>query len=268
MNIDNFNISEMTCKDIKVLVDSIDYNLINEKDLLYLIKVMNNDSRKNVKNLSLALHKRFHKHEKELQRVKDMYYFDERFQPYVYLAGADEVGRGPLAGPIVAAAVILRHSCNEDLILNIKDSKKLSSKVREELNYIILNKAVSYSLAIINNDVIDEKGISWANNEVLKRACLGLKIKPDIVLSDGYIVKNLNIRNEFILKGDARSASIASASIIAKVYRDNLMKEYSKIYPEYSFEKNVGYGTKEHIEAIKKYGYCKIHRLSFLKNIL
>lgn len=231
---------------------------------------LKSDGRKNVQALADSLNKFIVKKESEINRVKEMYSFDRSFGNYIYLAGVDEVGRGPLAGPIAAASVVLNLKYKEDtdLILGIKDSKKLSSKNREELAEIIKDRAIAYNIALINNSEIDERGIAWCNNEVLRRAVKGLKIPPDIALSDGYAVKNLDVHNEFVIKGDAKSASIACASIIAKVYRDNLMKEYSKLYPQYGFENNAGYGTNEHVKAIKEHGVSKIHRMSFLKNII
>lgn len=246
------------------------YFLTSKEKYQQVINFLAEDTRKNVQHLALSLEKFITKKQEEINRVKGMYNFDKGFGNYIYVAGADEVGRGPLAGPIAAGAVVLNLKYKEDkeLILGIKDSKKLSEKRREELSKVIKEKAVSYSIALINNNEIDERGIAWCNNEVLRRAVKGLNIPPDIVLSDGYAVKNLDIYNEFIIKGDMKSASIACASIIAKVYRDNLMKEYSKEYPHYGFDNNAGYGTMEHVQAIKKYGICKIHRRSFLKNIL
>ncbi|MDW8801043.1 ribonuclease HII [Clostridium sp. A1-XYC3] len=246
------------------------YFITDKEKYQQVMNCLSMDSRKNVQSLALSLEKFIFKKESEIDRVKEMYSFDKSFGNYIYVAGVDEVGRGPLAGPIAAGAVVLNLRQKEDreLILGIKDSKKLSEKKREELSKIIKEKAVSYSIALINNNEIDERGIAWCNNEVLRRAVKGLKVAPDIVLSDGYAVKNLDIYNEFIIKGDMKSASIACASIIAKVYRDNLMKEYSKEFPYYGFDGNSGYGTTEHVQAIKKYGICKIHRKSFLKNII
>lgn len=245
------------------------FNIEKEK-ICKITECLSNDSRKNVQGLAESLDKFFIKKENEINRVREMYNFDKSFGNYIYVAGVDEVGRGPLAGPIAAASVVLNLKYKEytDLILGIKDSKKLSPKIREELAEIIKERAIAYNIALINNNEIDQRGIAWCNNEVLRRAVKGLKVPPDIVLSDGYAVKNLDIHNEFIIKGDAKSASIACASIIAKVYRDSLMKEYSKLYPHYGFNNNSGYGTNEHVEAIKKYGVCKIHRMSFLKNII
>ena len=198
-----------------------------------------------------------------------MYDFDRSFGNFKYVAGVDEVGRGPLAGPIVSCAVILDlNVLEDDLILDLKDSKKLSSKKREELSKIIKEKALAYYIAESSNEEIDEKGIAYCNNKVFIEACTSIKIKPELVLSDGYKVRGIDIPNKLVIKGDAKSASIAAASIVAKVYRDNLMKEYAKKYPYYDFEGNAGYGTKKHIDAIKEKGICKIHRKSFLNNIL
>ena len=182
-----------------------------------------------------------------------------------YICGIDEVGRGPLAGPVVAAAVILKQ---DSYFEGLNDSKKLSEHKREELSEIIKEKALSYSISMCDSKEIDEKGIGYCNNDVFIKACEGLSIKPDLVLSDGYLIKNFNGENKHVIKGDTKSACIACASIIAKVYRDNIMKKYHKKYPQYDFEKNVGYGTKTHVDALKEVGPTEIHRMSFLKNIL
>jgi ribonuclease HII len=228
------------------------------------------DTRKNVQNLAVRTESFIEKREKEISRVRSMYDFDRSYVRSGLLCGVDEVGRGPLAGPIVAAAVVLdlENLNNRDLILGIKDSKKLSSKQREELSGLIKNKCVSYSIAEIDNYNIDTKGIAWCNNEVFKISVKGLSIQPQLVLSDGYRIKDINLPNQHVIKGDEKSASIACASIIAKVYRDQLMKELSKTYPQYAFDSNAGYGSQEHIEALKKYGITNIHRKSFLTNIV
>lgn len=224
------------------------------------------DERKNVRFLGDVVKKSIEQYEKEVIRVKGLYDFDKSFG-YKVVAGVDEVGRGPLAGPIVAAAVVLNNN-DKDLILRINDSKKISKELREELSEIIKTKAISYSIAIKSNKEIDELGIGYCNNEIFKEAISSLNIKPDIVLSDGYTIKGFDMNNEAVIKGDTKSASIACASIIAKVYRDKLMEEYSEKYTHYGFEKNVGYGTKEHMEAIVKHGSCDIHRESFIRNII
>lgn len=269
---DNAQLSNMKFSDIKDIILTLEeeYSIENKDYLLNIGSILKEDKRKTVQNLWDRILRFIEKNEEEINRVKHMYNFDKSFGKYTYIAGVDEVGRGPLAGPIVAASVVLNlnYNSDKDLILGIKDSKKLSAKSREELSEIIKDRALYYNIAEIDNALIDSKGIGWCNNEVLKRAAIDLAIKPEIVLSDGYAVKNIGLKNEFIIKGDNKSASIASASIIAKVYRDKKMKGYSKKYPYYGFEKNAGYGTPEHIDGLKKYGPCPLHRFSFLKNIL
>lgn len=178
------------------------------------------------------------------------------------IAGVDEVGRGPLAGPVVTAAVIMPL---DDLIEGVDDSKKLSEKKREYLAELIKNKALAYSIARIESDEIDEINILEAVKKCMYNAVKSLAIMPDITLVDG-VELHLPVTAEYVVKGDAASYSIGCASIIAKVFRDNLMKEYAKEYPEYGFEKHKGYGTKKHIETIKEIGPCKLHRKTFIKN--
>ncbi|MGG7176006.1 ribonuclease HII [Clostridium paraputrificum] len=264
------DISLLSYNNIKGFVDSIDIEKeLNNEDLETLIRALLEDKRKNVINLGARIRKNKEKLLKEIKRVKDMYEFDRSFGEYRYVAGVDEVGRGPLAGPIVACAVILDpETIDDELILGLNDSKKLSEKKREELALIIKERALAYYIASSSNEEIDNKGIGYSNNAVFLEACTSLEIEPDLVLSDGYLVKNIKFENKSVIKGDTRSACIAAASIVAKVYRDNLMKEYSKKYPNYYFEENAGYGTTKHVEAIKKYGPCKIHRMSFLTRIL
>lgn len=268
------DIIKQSYKIIKQYIDDIEIqyksNQIDENEIMHFIDILKKDERKNIQALGNKILRNVEKEKEEISRTKKMYEFDKSFGEYKYIAGVDEVGRGPLAGPIVAAAVILDldYKSEKDLIMKINDSKKLSPKVREELANIIKSKAISYNIAVIDNEEIDKKGIAWCNNEVFIRACRNLKVKPELVLSDGYGIKNFDILNEFVIKGDTKSANIAAASIVAKVYRDKLMEEEAKVYPNYGFENHVGYGTEEHVNAIKKYGICKIHRKSFLKNIL
>lgn len=184
---------------------------------------------------------------------------------YKNICGVDEAGRGPLAGPVCAAAVILKQG---DIIEGVNDSKKLSEKKREELFDIIKERAVAYNVAWASVDEIENINILNATLLAMKRAVEGLKIPADYVIIDGNKTPKLNIPCEYIIKGDTKSMSIAAASILAKVSRDRLMVEYSKKYPEYKFEKHKGYGTKIHKEALLKYGACDIHRKSFLKKIL
>lgn len=181
-----------------------------------------------------------------------------------YIAGIDEVGRGPLAGPVVTACVVMPY---DEMLNGVFDSKKVSKKNREKLFDIIKEKAISYSINVQNQDIIDKINILNATKESMKESFNSLTIKPDLLLVDA--VKLDICENEKpIIKGDATSYAIACASILAKVYRDNLMEEYAKQYPEYDFENNVGYGTKKHIEAIKQFGITPIHRLSFLSKII
>ncbi|EOU2057719.1 ribonuclease HII [Clostridium perfringens] len=262
------NLNSYSFKVVSDLVKELDVNRDNKAQIKELADLLKEDKRKNVSSLGNRLEKNLNNLIKEEERVKNMYLFDKSFGDYKYVAGVDEVGRGPLAGPIVSAAVILDSSNLDDIILYINDSKKLSEHKREELSEIIKEKALSYSISMCDSKEIDEKGIGYCNNHVFIKACEGLNIKPDLVLSDGYLIKNFNEENKHVIKGDTKSACIACASIIAKVYRDNIMKEYHKKYPQYDFEKNVGYGTKTHVDALKEVGPTEIHRMSFLKNIL
>lgn len=268
MELLHMDLSNMSYKLIKEEFDKINIDL-NNKDILALSDLLLGDKRKNVQSLGNKILKEKKKLEDEIKRVRKMYDFDREFARGSLLAGVDEVGRGPLAGPIVSAAVILDLNCLDDeMILYLNDSKKLSEKKREELSAIIKEKAVAYKITECSNDEIDEKGIGFCNNDVFLKAVDSLKECPNIVLSDGYKVRGIEIENKCVIKGDTKSASIAAASIIAKVYRDNLMKEYAKKYPEYGFENNVGYGAKKHVDAIKEHGATEIHRMSFLRNIL
>lgn len=182
------------------------------------------------------------------------------------ICGVDEAGRGPLAGPVCAAAVILPEGA---VIEGLDDSKKLTEKKREKLYDIIKETAVAYSVAYGTLEEIESVNILEATYLAMNRAIEGLTVKPDFALIDGNRVpRGIKIPCETIVKGDSKSMSVAAASVLAKVTRDRLMLEYDKKYPEYNFKKHKGYGTKEHTELIKQYGPCEIHRLSFLKNIL
>lgn len=193
--------------------------------------------------------------------------FEKEYQQkgYKMIAGCDEAGRGPLAGPVVVASVIMPI---DDLIDGVDDSKKLTEKKRDELFDKIIEKAIDYKISIVSEKVIDEINILQATKQGMEECINGLKIKPDFALIDA--VKGLNLVCEFLplIKGDYLSYSIGCASILAKVTRDRLMVEMAQIYPEYSFEKHKGYGTKAHLEAIKKYGKCPIHRDTFIKHFV
>ncbi len=194
----------------------------------------------------------------------DKLQFEKKYleKGYKYIAGVDEVGRGPLAGPVVCAAVIMPL---DQLIEGVDDSKKLTEKKRENLAEIIKERAVSYCICEIWQDEIDIINILEAVKKCMTLAVDGLSVKPDITLVDG-VDTHLPINAEYVIKGDFNSYTIGCASIIAKVYRDNLMKEFAKEFPEYGFEKHKGYGTKAHTDKIKEIGPCRLHRKTFIKN--
>ncbi|WP_372519882.1 ribonuclease HII [Candidatus Ruminimicrobiellum ovillum] len=192
-----------------------------------------------------------------------LFEFDKDFynKGLQFVSGVDEAGRGPLAGPVVAAAVIL----HKDIFIDgVNDSKKLTEKKRKVLFEEIKQKAFSYGIGIVDAKTIDEINILQATFLAMRKALEQLSVKPDLVLVDGnHTIPNLQNKQQAIVSGDAKSACIACASILAKVTRDNMMYEYAKQYPQYNFEKHKGYGTKAHIEAIEKYGPCPIHRMTF-----
>lgn len=200
--------------------------------------------------------------ERELDRLKHMLEIENSLyeKGYKYVCGVDEAGRGPLCGPVVAAAVILP---KDECIEGVNDSKKLSEKKREKLYEDITKRAVAYGIGISDVDVIEEINILNATKLAMKKAIENLKIKPDYILIDGNQMIDIEIDGKTVVSGDSKSESIAAASILAKVTRDRMLIEYDKKYPEYGFAKHKGYGTKLHIEAIGKYGLTNIHRPSF-----
>ena len=201
----------------------------------------------------------------EKERMYKMFSFEREYADRQSICGIDEVGRGPFAGPVVAAAVILPKDCD---ILYLNDSKKLSEKKRELLYDEIYEKAVAIGIGMSSEEVIDEINILQATYKAMQQAISKLSIKPDLLLNDAVTIPDVEIEQIPIIKGDAKSASIAAASIVAKVTRDRMMKEYDIIYPGYDFAKNKGYGTKAHIEGIKKQGICDIHRRTFVKKYI
>lgn len=203
--------------------------------------------------------------EAEIKRTELMKEFDREYKIYGTICGIDEAGRGPLCGPVVAAAVILPDEYN---ILYINDSKKLSETKREEVYKEIDKYAVAYGVGIVSPERIDEINILQATYEAMRTAIHKLSVTPDILLNDAITIPMVDIKQVPIIKGDAKSQSIAAASIVAKVTRDHLMEEYDKLYPEYGFAKHKGYGTAAHIKAIKEYGPCPIHRRTFIKNFI
>lgn len=223
------------------------------------------DGRSGVQALVNQAKKRLQKLEAERERIHRLGKYEREYAQYGYICGIDEVGRGPLAGPVVAGAVILPKDCE---ILYINDSKKLSAKKREELYDIIMEQAVATGIGMVSPQRIDEINILQATYEAMREAISKLSVTPDILLNDAVTIPQVDIPQIPIIKGDAKSISIGAASIIAKVTRDRLMEEYEKIMPEYGFASNKGYGSGAHIEAIKTYGPSPIHRMTFIKNFL
>lgn len=205
--------------------------------------------------------------EKEEERLKALKEIDKEFfdKGLSYVAGIDEAGRGPLAGPVVVACVIMPKN---SMIEGINDSKKISEKKRETLYEKILEEAISYGVGIINQEEIDEINILQATKKALTEAVKSMEIKPQVILVDALTgIDTIGIPYKSIIKGDAKSYSIGAASIIAKVTRDRIMREWDKVYPQYGFAGHKGYGTAKHMQAIREYGICPLHRKTFVKNI-
>lgn len=201
----------------------------------------------------------------ERERLELMKEYEYRYAACKNICGIDEAGRGPLAGPVVAGAVVLPPDCE---ILFLNDSKKLSEKRREELFWEIQEKAVTWSVGIVGPDVIDEINILQATYQAMRQAVAGLSLTPELLLVDAVTIPDVEILQEPIVKGDAKSVSIAAASILAKVSRDHMMAEYDTLFPEYGFAKHKGYGTAAHIAALKELGPCPIHRRTFIKKFV
>lgn len=250
---------------------------INEIKMLFksgsisteVIEKLRSDERKGVKQI-------LHKYEKQLQKEKELeekyremciYENRARNQGAKFIAGVDEAGRGPLAGPVVAAAVILPENFT---LLGLNDSKQLTENTREKYFSIIKNQAISYGIAIVNNDKIDEMNILEATKLAMRDAILQLNPIPDHILIDAVELTQLPCSTESIIKGDAKSVSISAASILAKVTRDHIMKELHKEYPQYDFASNMGYGTKQHMESLDLHGITPYHRKSFapVRNVM
>lgn len=217
------------------------------------------------KKLTKAEQKRLAKLEAEKERIEGLKVYEKQYASFGLVCGIDEVGRGPLAGPVVAGAVILPSDCE---ILYINDSKKLSEKKREELYPVIMEQAISVGIGMVSPQRIDAINILQATYEAMREAIHNLSIKPDILLNDAVTIPEVDIRQVPIVKGDAKSISIGAASIIAKVTRDRIMVEYDALFPEYGFASHKGYGTAAHISALKAHGPTSIHRRSFIQKFV
>ncbi|MCM1252341.1 MAG: ribonuclease HII [Clostridium sp.] len=247
-------------KEIKLKLQAAEIN-----ELPALISVYEQDARSGVLQEVGRAKKRLLAYETEKERTEKLKYYEKKYDSYSYICGIDEVGRGPLAGPVVAGAVILPKNCD---ILYINDSKKLSEKKREELYDIIMEKAVAVGIGYRSPERIDEINILQATYEAMQEAVSKLPVQPDILLNDAVTIPQLPMKQVPIIKGDAKSISIGAASIVAKVTRDRLMVEYDSIFPAYGFASNKGYGAQAHIEALKKYGPCPIHRKTFITHFV
>lgn len=223
------------------------------------------DERAGVVKLVESARKKLEKLEQEKARIDGLKKYEKEYSDHAFICGIDEVGRGPLAGPVVAGAVILPKDCD---ILYINDSKQLSEAKREALYDEIMEKAIAAEVGLVSPERIDEINILQATYEAMRQAISKLDPAPDLLLNDAVTIPEVAIQQVPIIKGDAKSISIGAASIIAKVTRDRMMVEYDHIFPGYGFASNKGYGSKEHIEALKKFGPTPIHRRTFIKNFM
>lgn len=237
------------------------------EEFLKIKALIGEDSSKKVQALLEKTEKRIKKLEKLINdyNTRKKYEMELLNKNYKYIAGVDEVGRGPLAGPVYAAAVILHPNIN---IYGIRDSKKLTEEKRNKLSEEIKEKCTAYSIGIATREEIDEYNILNATKLAMKRAIEGLDVKPEYILVDAVTIQEVETPQMPIIKGDDLSVSIGAASIIAKVERDRYMYGMAERYPQYLFDRNKGYGTRDHIDAIKKYGICELHRRTFVKNFL
>ena len=241
------------------------FNNLKQGEYERFIEDYSDDDRRGVIQLVNKATGMIEKYNAELERTEHMLSFERQYSSYSYICGIDEAGRGPLAGPVVAGAVILP---KDEKILYLNDSKKLTAAKRDELYDVIMERAVSAAVGIVDHTRIDEINILQATYEAMRRAIMKLAKKPDILLNDAVTIPQVDIRQVPIIKGDAKSCSIAAASIIAKVTRDRIMDEMDAKYPGYGFAKNKGYGSEEHIRAIKELGPCPIHRRTFIGNFV
>lgn len=252
--------SLLTISHIKELFKTTDIEGIS-----HFIEQHVDDTRAGVKKIVESADKKLEAHNKEVKRIETMRVYENSYSSLDYIGGIDEVGRGPLAGPVVTAVVILKKDCR---LLYLNDSKKVSKKMREILYDKIMEEAIAISIGIEDVATIDRINILQATYKAMQTAIHGLKVKPDILLVDAVTIPDIDIKQIPIIKGDEKSISIAAASIIAKVTRDRMMVDYDQLFPEYHFASNKGYGAIVHIEAIKRIGPCPIHRRSFIKNFI
>ncbi len=229
------------------------------------ISAYRQDTRAGVQKLTAQAERKLQKLEEERARMVRMTEYERQYAAYTYVCGVDEAGRGPLAGPVVAGAVVFPKDCE---LLYINDSKQLSAAMRTKLFSKILSNAVASGVGLATAETIDEINILQATYQAMREAINNLGIIPDILLNDAVTIPDLRIRQVPIIKGDAKSMTIAAASILAKVTRDRMMEEYDRMYPGYGFAAHKGYGTKEHIQALRKLGPCDIHRKTFIKSFL
>lgn len=239
--------------------------LANDNLMEKLLEELAGDTRSGVQSLLRRYEKEKEKLEEEKARIETMKVYEKKYDHLGWVCGIDEAGRGPLAGPVVAGAVILPQ---DSKILWLNDSKKLSAKKREELYDVIMEEAIAVGVGYASPARIDENNILQATYEAMREAISKLGVVPQILLNDAVTIPGVTIPQVPIIKGDAKSVSIAAASIIAKVTRDRLMMEYDKVMPEYGFAANKGYGAANHIEALKKYGPSPIHRATFIGNFV
>lgn len=241
---------------IKEQLESLDW-----EQRLQKMEEYRQDERAGVKKLLEKYERAWNDYQEEIKRTQKMYEFESKNRQYTYICGVDEVGRGPVAGPVMAGAVILPV---DHEILYLNDSKKLTKKKREEMYELLKKEVISFGIGETSSEQIDEKGIAWSVFEAMRQAIGKLSVTPDLILVDAFRIPDITIPQINIIKGDAKSASIAAASIMAKVTRDRLMEEYDEKYPGYEFGKHAGYGTKAHMDAIQKHGMCPIHRKTFI----
>lgn len=239
--------------------------LANSEDLADILSSYEADERLSVKKLIEHYRKQLEKLQIEQLRLEGMMVYEKKYQEYSMICGIDEVGRGPLAGPVIACAVILPKDCR---ILYLNDSKQVSEKKRDILYEEIMDKAVAVGIGSSSHETIDEINILQATYQAMQKAIENLSVEPQILLNDAVTIPNITIPQVPIIHGDASSVSIAAASIVAKVYRDRLMVQYDSVFPGYGFASNKGYGSAEHIKALKELGPSPIHRASFIKNFM